>query len=192
MKTLKLTLLSLLFISLSAAAGEPDCESTAIQVPAEGLLKTLKAASEGLYKDVASLKVNHDGEGKLSIFYENGVPKLLKMTYTNGKGATSIGQKSFEELAAGKPLNYENKDKPGNAIILEKGPTFINGSKYSLVLKIRSKLDPVQYTSYPIEFESDMAAPKLSAKGKNFKNIIISPGVSWLSWDGTFTKVDFK
>lgn len=190
MKMLKLMLVPVLLISLSVNAAEEDCDS--VPLPAKDLLRTLKAASEGLYKDIAGLKVNHDGEGKLSIFYENGVPKLLKMTYTNAKGVTSIGQKSFDELASGKPLNYENKDKPGNAIILEKGPAFVNGSKYSLVMKIRSKLDPVEYTSYPIEFDSEMSAPKLSSKGKNFKSIVISPGVSWLAWDGTFTKVDFK
>jgi hypothetical protein len=188
-------LFALLFISLSfsfAAAAFDECESYAIQVPAADLLKTLKVASESLYKDVTSLEVRFDGKGKLSIFYENGVPKLIKMTYINSSGLTFIAQKSFEEIQAGNPLAYENKVKTGKSIIVERGEVFKQGAKYNLNLRIRSGLNPDSYTSYPIQFNSDLSNPNLTSNGNEFSSIIFSPGVSMFSWDGTFKKVDFK
>jgi hypothetical protein len=85
-----------------------------------------------------------------------------------------------------------DKDYPGKAIILEKSQDFVSGTKYSLILKVRSSVKPEKFTSYPITFDSPMEAPKLSSNGKNFKHIAISPGISWMSWDGTFTGVQFK
>lgn len=193
MKTFKLILMATVSLTLSVWAENPEeCGDRGIQVPASELLGTLRMASEGLYRDVSGLEVKHDGKGKLSIFFENGVPKLLKMTYTNGNGKTTVGVKSFEDLENNKPLTYENKDKPGSAIILERAHSFREGSKYNLVLKLRSSLNPEKFTSYPIEFDSDMSAPKLSANGMEFKTMVIHPGISWMSWDGTFKKVDFK
>lgn len=191
MKILKPLLLTSLLISLPAISQEEDCESTAIQIPAAELLGTMKVISEGLYKDISTLKVNLDGEGKLSVLYEKGVPKLIKLTYTNGDG-TSIIQKSFDEIANGVPLVYENKSKPGKAIILEKGSSFKNGNNFSFSLKVRTSLKPEKHTSYPIEFNSDMTSPKLLSNSKSFKSIVLSPGVSLMSWDGTFKKVEFK
>lgn len=191
MKNLRPLLLSSLVMTLPAFAQVEDCESTAIQVPASELLSTMKTVSESLYKDVSSLKVNMDGEGKLSVFYEKGVPKLIKLTYTNGDG-TSVVQKSFDEIGNGNPLIYENKSKPGKAIILEKGNRFKNGNNFSFSLKIRTSLKPEKHTSYPIEFDSNMSSPKLLSNSKSFKNIVLSPGISLMSWDGTFKKVEFK
>jgi hypothetical protein len=189
MKNLKLLLISSLVFFLSAAHSSEMC--TSVQVPAAELLNTLKAVSEGLYKDISFLKVNLDGDGKLSVFYENGEPKLLKLTYTNSKG-TIVVQKSFDELERGIPLVYENKDKPGKAIVLEKTTGFKDGDKYSFKLSIRSGVDPEKHAAHQIDFESDPSGPKLLSNKKPFKNIVLSPGVSMFSWDGTFKKVEFK
>lgn len=191
MNILKLILLCSLIITPHAFAQEEDCDTPAIPLPAREFVSAMAAVTNGLYKDVSSLKVNLDGEGKLSVFFENGKPKLLKMTYKNGKGSSS-GQKTFDDLEKGNPLVYENKDKPGNAIILERGETFQKNGKYSLILKVRSGLNPEKHTSYPIEFDANVDSPKLSSNGKDFKSIVISPGVSMFSWDGTFKKVEFK
>jgi hypothetical protein len=186
-----LTLFVALSFSLSAGAFD-DCECPAIQVPASDLLLTLKRASDSLYKDIVSLEVKFDGKGKLSIFYEKGEPKLIKMTYTNSSGVTSISQKSFDDIQSGKALFYENKLKTGKAIIVERGDVFKDGRKYNLNIKIRTGLNPDTYSSYPIQFNSDLNNPHLAANGKEFSSIVISPGISMFAWDGTFKKVDFK
>jgi hypothetical protein len=191
MNKLKLLYIVSVFLSFNLSASEIDCESPAILVPGSQVLKTMKTISDNLYKDIATMKVNMDGEGKLSVFYEKGEPKLLKLTYTNSKG-TVIIQKTFEELSKGVPLIYENKDKPGKAIILEKSDSFKNDKKFSFRLKVRTSYDPEKHSSFPIDFEADINTSKVSSNQKQFKNIILSPGVSFLSWDGTFKKVEFN
>lgn len=193
MKNLTIGLIVFLFVLQVSPllAQDEKCENEAIQIPASALLKTMKAVSEGLYKDVSKLKVNHDGEGKLSVFYEKGEPKLFKLTYTNSKG-TVIIQKSFEELEKGNALVYQNTDKPGKAIVLEKDQSFKNGDKFNFKLSIRTSVDPEKHKSFPVVFNSDVKSPKISSNQKSINNIVISPGISMFKWDGTFTKVEFK
>lgn len=188
---MKLIAFLFLLISLSAWSQEEHCEQIAIDIPTQALLKTMKTVSEGLYKDIATLKVNMDGEGKLSVYFENGEPKILKLTYKNGKG-TVIKQATFDDLEKGTPLIYENSDIKGKAIVLEKAASFKNGKKYNFKFSVRSKVDPETLTSYPVSFEANPDAPVVSNGGSVFSKIVLSPGVSFFSWDGTFKKVEFK
>ncbi len=192
MKCHKLLVLCL-FVTLPSwsFAYEDDCEEgVPIPTGAGELLKTLESVSNGLYKNIATMKVNHDGEGVLSVYYEDGKPKLLKLTYKNGSG-TVVKQVTFDDLAAGKPLIYENPDKPGKAIVLEKGPRF-NSNHYDFRFKIRSKLKPEEFETYPLQFNPSVDSPVVSYNNKTFKKMVISPGVSMFSWDGTFKKVEFN
>lgn len=192
MKPYKLLALALLItIPTWSLAFEDDCdEALPIPTGAGEILKTLENVSNGLYKNIATMKVNHDGEGTLSVYYEDGKPKLLKLTYKNGSG-TVIKQVTFDDLAAGKPLIYENPDKPGKAIVLEKGPKF-SSSHYDFRFKIRSKLKPEEFETYPLQFKPTLDAPEVTYNNKTFKKMVISPGISMFSWDGTFKKVEFN
>lgn len=159
--------------------------------PATEFLATMKQVTDGMYKNIFDLKVNMDGEGKIAVFYEKGEPKILKLSYKNGKGevAKTI---TFEELAAGKELIYENKDKPGKAIVLSKGSPYNDGDKFKFQLSYRSGINPEKLSSQTLDFDSTYAAPSVAASGKTFKQMVLSPGVSMFSWDGTFKKVEFK
>lgn len=185
--------MALIFIALSfsAIAEEVMCPVNAPTPQVEELLNSLKKTSECLYKDIASLKVNMDGEGKLSVFYEKGVPKILKLTYTN-KSGTTIKQITFDDLEKGKPLVYENTAKKGKAIVFEKSENFRQDKKFKFTLKVRSSVGPEKHNSYPLEFDSDENNPKVSSSGNSFSKMVLSPGVSFLSWDGTFKKVEFQ
>lgn len=57
---------------------------------------------------------------------------------------------------------------------------------------LRSKVKPEEHRTYPIEFDSTVSAPKLYYKDSQFKSIEISPGVSFLSWNGTFNGAEFN
>jgi hypothetical protein len=133
--------------------------------------------------------VNHDGDGKISVYYEKGVPKILKFSYQNG---SVVITKTFEELEKGEEIVYQNKDHPGKAIILKKSGNFKQDNNYNFNLMLRSKVKPEEHKTYPIEFNSTATAPKIYYKNSQFKQIIISPGISFLSWNGTFTGVNFK
>ena len=193
MKNLRICL-SVLLVSLSPlkhARADIDCSTIApIPTGTTDLLNSLEAVSNGLYKDIAKMQVNHDGEGKLSVFYEKGEPKILKLTYKNDSG-TTVKQVTFEDLLKGKPLVYENPDKPGKAIVLEKGSNFKSGN-YDFKLKIRSRVSPEEFQTYSINFDSSVESPRVSYNKKDFSKMVISPGISMFSWDGTFKKVEFK
>jgi hypothetical protein len=191
MKKTLLTIVLCLVVYAHANAQE-HCESDAIQVPAKDLLNTLKESSESLFKDVSAIEVRFDGKGKLSVFYEKGTPKLIKLSYTNGNGFMSVGVKTFDEIEAHNPLSYENKAKPGKAIVVERGSNFKEGDDYNLLIRIRSGINPDRYISYPIVFHSELNNPRLSSQGREFDSILITPGVSMFTWDGTFKKVEFK
>lgn len=111
---------SLLLLSVNSFAqdqiSEEECKFKAILEPAKNIIKDLEAVTAGLYKDIATFKVNHDGEGKLSVYYEKGVPKILKFSYQNG---SVVITKTFEELEKGAEIVYQNKDYPGKAIVLK-------------------------------------------------------------------------
>ena len=169
--------------------GEEDCKSEAILSPVNNLIDELDAVTGKLYKDIATFKVNHDGDGRLSVYFEKGVPKIIKFAYKNN---SVVITKTFEELEKGSEIIYENKDHPGRAIILKKGENFKTGDKYSFSLMLRSRVKPEEHKLFPIEFDSNPSAPKVYYKDAPFKQIVISPGVRFLRWNGTFSGADFR
>jgi hypothetical protein len=193
MKKLSHIFFSILILSSSVYADEVmlDCETEAVPLPRVRAFQTLTNVTDEMYKDVARLKVNLDGEGKLSIYFEDGEPKILKLTYQNSKG-TAVIQTTFEDIQNGKPLVYENPDIPGKAIVLDKGDVFKNGDNYTFNLKVRSKVRPESHTSYPVVLSTNSNIPKLSSGAKSINRIVISPGVSMFRWDGTFKRVEFE
>ncbi len=174
-----------------AHANESCVVNDVIPSNVTNLTKDLGKISSGLYKDITKFKVELDGEGKLSVFYENGEPKILKFTYRNKNGLTVI-QRTFDEIEQGKKIAYENDKKPGESIIFEKGSSFKTNNSFNFKLSIRTSIKPVKYESYPIELKGNEQSPLVIANRKQCKVIALSPGVSFLSWDGTFKKVDFK
>jgi hypothetical protein len=178
-----------ILLSFSSFALE-DCPPVT-EVPARELIQTLSSVTDNLFRDIISLKVNLDGQGKIEVFLVKGEPKILRMNYSNGKGQF-VEQVSFDDLAKGIPLSYENKDKKGKAIVLERSESFKNGKTYHFKLLIRTGVNPDEYSSFPLELDASSSNPKVSVKDKNVTRITLTPRVSFLSWDGTFKKVDFN
>lgn len=185
--------MSILLISFHLYAEvEEECpDVVALPEGTKQLISTMETVSRGLYKDVMNLKVNLDGEGQLSIFFENGQPKILKFTYKN-KSGTTVEQITFDDLAQGKALEYENPSIPGKAIVVEKGATFKSGDLFNFKLSFRSGVKPPKYDSHQIELKAKAEPPAVAVNNKNFTQLTLSPGVSFFSWDGTFKKVEFK
>ena len=53
-------------------------------------------------------------------------------------------------------------------------------------------MKPEKFATHELEFDANPNAPKILNKNKSFRSIIMSPGISFMSWDGTFEKVEFK
>lgn len=181
----------LLWLISSNLHSAEDCDPTQLE-PSETtvMIESLTNICEALYVNVMDLKVSMDGDGQLDVYFEDGEPKILKLTYKNDKG-TVTRQMTFEELAAGKALEYENTAVPGNAIIVNKGPLFDKESGYQFKISIRTSVNPDEYKSYDIDFNSDAQNPTVLFDDKKFKQLTLSPGVSFFSWNGTFKKVEF-
>lgn len=181
-----------LFSSVGAFALEPwDCQNETEVGPVTQFIDSYKKVENGMYKNIFDMKVNMDGEGKISVYYEKGEPKILKLSYNNKKGEVTKTI-TFEELAQGKELIYENKDIPGKAIVLSKGEPFNSGDDFKFKMGYRSGVKPDKLSNVNLSFDSTYASPKVAANGKEFKKMVLSPGVSFLSWDGTFKKVEFQ
>lgn len=179
-----------LFLSLSPAWANDslDCQTSEGEVTR--LMDSMKKVENGLYKNIFDLKVNHDGEGKISVFYEKGEPKILKLHYKNDKGEVSRTI-TFEDLENGKELVYENKDIPGKAIVISKGNPYQAGDQFKFKMSYRSGM-PDKYSSQTLDFDSTYASPNVAANGKKFKQMVLSPGINMFAWDGTFKKIEFK
>lgn len=193
MKKISLILTVLSFITLAHAEPAGECEApTGVEnEKVNDLVDVLRAVSASQYSKVMDLKVNHDGEGSLSVHYENGKPKLLRLTYKNDGGEKS-DVLSFADIAKGKEISYEHQDMAGKAIVVKAAQPFEVGGKYKFEVKLRSKLNPVAYSSHVIDFAAHPEKQAMLKDDKVFKRMVISPGISMFSWDGTFKKVEFK
>lgn len=167
---------------------QPSMESTQ---EVESLLGVLKVASDAQFVKAMDLKVNHDGEGNLAVHYENGKPKLLRLTYKNSGGQKSEVL-SFEEIAKGKEISYEHQDMKGKAIVVRAAKPFEANGRYKFEVRLRSKINPDSYSTHIIDFAADPDKQTMLKDNKAFKQMVISPGIKMFSWDGTFKNVEFK
>jgi hypothetical protein len=187
--SLLLLLMSLVF---SAHALDEDCDQMNGKDEFASFVADLSQINDSMYKKVLDLEVNHDGKGDLSVFYDqHGIPQILKLSYKN-KGGEMNKVLTFKDLADGESLWYENDDVKGKAIIVEKAEPFVSGKAYQFQVKVRSSLDPDRFTSHVVKFNADAKSHSVANNNRTFRKMVLSPGISFFSWDGTFKKVDFK
>lgn len=167
---------------------QPEMNST---LEVESLVGVLRSVSNAHFVKAMDLKVNHDGEGSLSVHYENGKPKLLRLTYKNSGGEKSEVL-SFEDIASGKDISYEHHEMKGKAIIVQAAKPFEVDGRYKFEVKLRSKIKPDSYTIHQVEFAAHPEKQSMLKDNRIFKQMVISPGISFFSWDGTFKRVEFK
>ena len=183
---------------LAKGSGE-DCIHCDAKTPkglVENLVDDLNAITKDMYKKVVDIKVNYDGSGSLSVYYDQqGKPRLLRLQYTSKKGKVTDKVLTFDQIAKGESLIYENSDVPGKAIVVEKQEPFNNGNQYQFSFKVRKSLtgkDSEDYLSHALTFNADKDRHSVTAQNNKFTSIVISPGIRMLSWDGTFKGVEFK
>lgn len=186
-------LLTLTFSPTLLAMGQELCIQPQMKstMEVESLVGVLRSVSNAHFVKAMDLKVNHDGEGSLSVHYENGKPKLLRLTYKNSGGEKSEVL-SFEDISKGKDISYEHQDMKGKAIIVKASDPFEVDGRYKFEVKLRSQVKPDSYTIHALDFAAHPEKQMMLKDDKVFKQMIISPGIRMFSWDGTFKKVEFK
>lgn len=181
-------------LSSSFALSRTPYLSCAPQSIDEEFIDDFSKAVDGMYKEIATLKVKYKGEYKISVFFEDDQPKILRLSNSDDKTSITI---PFSDLAEGKPLAYEDPSKPGKALYLEKNETFLKDGKYQLIFAIRSEMpskdkEEAKFTKYPIVLDANPSNPALYKDDKKVAKIEVSPNISWLKWTGTFDKPTFK
>lgn len=183
----------LIFIfTFAFAMGEP-CEQKTTKAAHENLLDVMDKVNDSMYIQVMKLKVNYDGEGSLSVYFdEDGTPQLMRLNYKTKNSKVTQKVLAFNELAKGNVLEFENIEFPGKAIIVGKADPFKNGSEYQFKVSLRSKTGPDQYESHILKFSGTAKRPQIKNNNKKFSMMVLSPGIRRFAWDGTFKKVEFK
>lgn len=186
-----LTLFILLSSSSLLAEIDEDCvQPTVMPVRAESTKDYSKIARE-LFKPVVGLEVRYDGEGALSVYFENGEPKSLRLYYKDREGVVTDKNISFEDLKAGKQLIYENQQYPGKAITVEKNEPFKANNDYQFKVIVRTKL-PDGYTPYSISFHAHPEKHSVQHEGEKFRKLEFIPGRKRITkWNGTFEDLLF-
>lgn len=142
---------------------------------------------------LATIKINYDGSGTLTAKYDNGRPVSLTFYYKSKSSFVNI-EKTLAQFNAGETIIFKHpKDKNKAAMILEPVPSYFkSGDSYFFNLKAMSDFNTNEFINYRVGFYSDSNSPVLFYNNKQIKKIEISPRVSHLKWDGSFTGVEFK
>ena len=173
----------------SQRAARPD---QAILQQAPPILQVAQAVTDTL----VTIKVNHGGAGRLSFALNaQGVPQALMMYYDdpNDDKAPISSTIPVADLEAGRELKLKGLDgKPSPLILkLTPGQKVVEGGE--ALLEIVTDFDPLKKITYPLRLARNAATDwGIHYQGRPVSNVTLSPGISWLSWAGTFTKAEFQ
>lgn len=178
------------------AYAQVNCQALPAIAPSavEALAEPVLQAAQQSYTKLLDLKVNHGGKGDLSILLNPaGEIEAVKFYYKDEDGVKAYVVTS-EEFNQGKAIQYQPKD--GNVSPLKlsvvRPPGLNPGKGGTFNLTIATKLDPPYYREHMVKLSQDDGKWVVDALGVRTKEVILSPGVSFFSWDGTFQKVEFK
>ena len=169
-----------------------------IKAPGAGVERLASLVEKSLktyYVKVAELKVNHAGAGDLSVMVdEAGNVLAVKFYYKNGKDEKNFTV-SVEDFNKGKGIEYPAL-KAGVVSPLRLtavNPPGINGANGgNFKLTIATSLDPVKTQDSIVSLKKSNGKWLTETNNKEMKKVTLSPGISWMAWDGTFEEVAFE
>jgi hypothetical protein len=186
--------LGLLF-SLPALAQLPcDKSLTITNQKIEDLSQQVLQATQLSYAKVVDLKVKHAGTGDLSILVnEENEVVAVRFNYRDGKDVKMINV-TADELNQGKSLQYPGPDGAVSPLRLSvvRPPGLNPGTGGTFNIDIATAIEPVTLKNYKLKLAKTGNLWSVGQGNTRVKDVIIHPGISWASWDGTFKKIDFQ
>ena len=146
------------------------------------------------YKSIMSLSINHGGTGDISLLVDdNGIILGLRFKYNDGERVKDFTI-SAAELNKGISLQYtsETKGQPSPLRLSAVLPPGITASGASFRLDIATSLNPLKLKPFVIEVTRRGNSYSTQYKNNVVKKVTLSPGISWLKWDGTFQSAEFN
>lgn len=184
--------------NLNAALAK-DCVACTNELKSDNIeLDKLSTAVDKIlatkFTKVADLKVNHAGSGNLSILVdEAGSVLAVKFHYVDGKDKKDFTV-SIDDFNKGKGIDYpalKNKVSPLKlSAVRPPGIDPKTGGEFNLI--IGTSIEPAVYKNSIIKLSKKNGEWKISTGQKNIKKVTLSPGISWASWNGTFTEAKFE
>jgi hypothetical protein len=193
---MKILYLMLCILSLKAFAQE-ICNSNLIiaDEKIETLSKIAFKATQESYKKLVNISVKHAGNGDLSILVnESNEIVAVRFNYRDGDDVKILNV-TAEELNSGKSLEYPGQDGAVSPLRLSvaRPPGLIPGSGATFNLDIATDLDPLKLQNYQLKLTKSGNSWSVAHGNKaQVNDVVIHPGISWASWNGTFKKIEFK
>lgn len=184
-----------LFLSVQAFADE-DCQSLP-PIAGESVMalsRDVLQSSQQLYSKVVDLRVRLAGSGDLSVLLnDEGEVEAVRFNYRDKKDVKVLNI-TARELNQGLLLEYPAQNGAISPLKLSvvRPPGLDPSTGGTFKLEIATSLDPAKFTSYQIRLGKTGNAWGVSQGSSRVKEVVIHPGVSMLSWDGTFQKIEFK
>lgn len=191
-KTICLLSLTLPFL----AWGIEDCDPPVTPAPqaVTSLASDVAKATNHLYTKLVDLKVRHAGSGDLSILLNpEGEVEAVKFFYKNGNEVKNLVV-STEDLNKGRAIQYPGRSGSVSPLKLDavRPPGVNPGTGGVFNLQIATKLSPPAFVQYQIHLVREGKNWVVEYNGTRPKSVVLNPGISFLSWDGTFQKVEFQ
>ncbi len=151
-------------------------------------------AAQQEFTEIMKLDVKHAGKGNLSLqLNPAGDIEAVKFYYKNGNDV-KVYVVTTEEFNQGKAIEYPAQNGTQSPLRLSViRPPGLNPGKESFFnLEIITDFDPLNKRSHHIKLSREGNRWVVDALGTRAKQVVLHPGVGFLSWDGTFQKVEFK
>ena len=184
-----------LLISLPSLAQIPcDRSLTISNEKIEALSQQVLQATQESYAKVVALKVKHAGSGDLSILLnEDNEVVAVRFNYSDGKDVQVLNV-TAAELNQGKALQYPGPDGAVSplrlSVVRPPGLNPTTGGTFNI--DIATDIEPVKLKSYKLQLGKTGNTWTVGQGNARVKDVIIHPGISWASWDGTFQKIEFE
>lgn len=192
---MKYALMFALLLSGTAMADD-DCQFLP-PIAGDGvtnLSRDVLQASQQLYSKVVDLRVRLAGSGDLSVLVnDEGEVEAVRFNYRDKKDVKVLNI-TARELNQGMLLEYPALNGAVSPLKLSvvRPPGLDPSTGGTFKLEIATSLDPAKFTSYQIKLGKSGNAWGVNQGSARVKEVIIHPGVSMFSWDGTFQKIEFK
>lgn len=185
--------LCLLFSWASYAQLPCDQSLTVTNEKIENLSQQVLQATQESYAKVVDLKVKHAGKGDLSILVNDANEVVaVRFNYSDGKEVKMLNV-TATELNQGKALQYPGADGAVSPLRLSvvRPPGLNPATGGTFNIDIATDIDPVKLKSYQLKLTLTGNKWSVGQGSARVKDVIIHPGISWASWDGTFQKIEF-
>ncbi len=188
--------LFVLFLSLPALAQENCDPQTLAMNSLDSFAQQNLAAANMLFKNVLKFNVKMAGDGNISVLLdERGNLEAIRLNYNhnNEKKFFILDREKLESAdRISLPGRPGENDQPPLQFYPVKPPglDFVKGGAFKIA--ITTEQSPPRVEEYVVTLRKSGSDWIIDQRDRQVKEMTLHPGLSFLSWKGTFNKIDFR